>query len=245
MHQTGLLLIVLLYTTCNAQQFKAIVFTETAGYHHKSIPAGVAAIEKLSEKHFFEMEWRVKSENVFSDEKLADVDVLIFLNTSGDILTDEEKDIFKKFIQSGKGFAGIHCASCTETNWEWYTQLVGRVFEFHPRIQTGKLLTLDRRFPGMELIPDNWHWTDEWYHFGDEKASDLSYLLRVDEASYESITKTGDPISDFHPISWYHQFDGGRSFYTALGHMPSSYQDDIFLSHIYGGIYWSATGSKP
>jgi len=45
-----------------------------------------------------------------------------------------------------------------------------------------------------------------------------------------------------HPISWYQQVDGGRSFYTALGHLPATYGDERFQHHLFGGIYWAATG---
>jgi hypothetical protein len=60
--------------------------------------------------------------------------------------------------------------------------------------------------------------------------------------------KTGKGIADVfdgrirHPIAWYHTFEGGRSFVTALGHMPELYRDKTFLDHLYGGIYWAATG---
>lgn len=232
----------------SAQQFKAIVFTKAVNYHHTSISDGVAALEKLSKKHYFSLEWEEVSKKIFNDEKLADVDVVIFLNTSGDVLNEAEQEAFKKFIQSGKGYVGIHGASSTEINWEWYTRLVGRIFHVHPQIQTGKLNVNDRNFPGMESLPDNWYWTEEWYEFGEEKVEGLNYLLTVDESTFDTKvrwdTKSGDGMGDFHPIAWYHEFDGGRSFYTSLGHVSEGYEDTYFLSHIYGGIYWAAKGGK-
>jgi len=229
-----------------AQQFKAMVFTETHVYHHQSIPAGIKALEKLSAKHHFDLEWQELSHYIFKEEILKDVDLLIFLNTSGDVLDENEQQVFKKFIQSGKGFIGIHCASSTEDDWDWYTQLVGRMFHVHPQIQTGLLKVEDRNFPGMERLPDSWYWTEEWYEFGEEKADDLNYLLTLDESTIETEvdwgTKKGDGMGEFHPIAWYHEYDGGRSFYTSLGHLSSSYEDPLFMAHIYGGIFWAATG---
>lgn len=192
------------------------------------------------------MEWEGLSQKIFYDEKLADLDVIIFLNTSGDVLNEEEQEAFKRFIRSGKGYVGIHGASSTEDDWEWYTKLVGRMFHVHPQIQTARMNIYHRNFPGMETLPDSWLWTDEWYEFGEEKVDDLTYLITVDESTFDTKVrwevKSGDGMGDFHPLAWYHDFEGGRSFYTALGHLPKSYEDDYFLAHIYGGIYWAATG---
>jgi len=241
---TPLLLLLVLHGL--GQQFKAVVFTETAVYHHTSIPSGIAALKQLSEKHFFSLEWQELSQNIFNDKKLSSVDLLIFLNTSGEVLNDDERKAFQKFIRSGKGFVGIHCASSTENEWDWYTQLVGRMFHVHPQIQSGTINTINRNFPGTETLPENWLWTEEWYEFGEEKVDNLNYLLIVDEQTFDTKVrwevKSGDGMGDFHPIAWYHEFDGGRSFYTGLGHLEASYSDDYFLAHLYGGIYWAATG---
>ena len=128
----------------------------------------------------------------------------------------------------------------------WYNQLVGRMFHIHPAIQTARIKVLDRKFPGFERMPDDMLWTDEWYEFGEEKVKGLNYILSVDESTYDPkadwgrVAGTGN--GSFHPVAWYHTFDGGRAFYTALGHLPSKYRDETFRDHLYGGIYWAATG---
>lgn len=240
----AIMLVIPLWGT--AQQFNALLFTKTAAYHHTSIPAGVEGIRALSELHYFTFEWHEESSAVFNDEKLAAYDVVIFLNTSKDILNEEEQAAFERFIQAGKGFVGIHCASSTEYDWAWYNQLIGRMFTIHPKVQTGKLNVIDSQFPGMERMPASWYWTEEWYEFGEEKVEGLNYLLAVDEKTYAPKVKwsekSGEGMGDFHPIAWYHEFDGGRSFYTGLGHLAASYKDPIFLAHLYGGIWWAATG---
>ena len=95
-------------------------------------------------------------------------------------------------------------------------------------------------------MPESYLWTDELYEFGEEKVEGLNYLMTIDESYYEVQPAWGDKktegMGDFHPVAWYHEFDGGRSFYTAFGHMPQTYSDNMFLEHIYGGIYWAATG---
>lgn len=231
----------------NNQQFSVFLFTKTAGWHHQSINAGVTAIQKLSEFHHFELEWQEDASRI-NDKNLEKFDVIIFLNTTGDILNEEQQAAMERFIQSGKGFVGIHSAADTEYDWEWYTKLVGRMFHIHPAIQTGQISVLDNNFPGLEGMPEKMWWTEEWYEFGTEKISGLQYLLTVDEKTFDPKADWGDKkgqgMGAFHPLAWYHEYDGGRAFYTALGHQPSKYSDPLFLAHLYGGIYWAAKGKR-
>lgn len=241
-----LAILVLTATAAIAQpQFKALLFTKTAGWHHQSINEGVDAIRDLASRHQFQVDWEEMASR-FSDENLKKYDVIIFLSTTADVLNDEQQAAMERFIQSGKGFVGIHAASDTEYDWEWYTQLVGRMFVIHPANQTAKVTVEDRNFPGIERMPNSFLFTDEWYTFTEEKVEGLNYLLTIDEESYNAKadwgSKKSEGMGDFHPISWYHEFDGGRSFYTAMGHMPQTYEDRMFLEHLFGGIYWAATG---
>lgn len=233
----------------NSQQFRALLITKTRGWHHASINEGVAAMKELSVKHQFDLQWHQESSKI-TDQYLERFNVLIFLNTTGDIFTADEKNAIENFIRSGKGYVGVHAASDTEYDWEWYTRLVGRMFVIHPAIQTAKLRFTGKAFPGLHGFVDGQLWTEEWYTFSEEKVKGLEYILAVDESTYspaaESKAKNvkSAGMGAFHPVAWYHEFDGGRSFYTALGHMPTDYTDASFLSHLYGGIYWAATGKK-
>ncbi len=231
-----------------AQQFNVLVFSKTEGWHHDSIPAGVAAIEHLGKLHDFTVFWTEDANRVFNDKELAKYQVVVFLSTSGDILNAEQKAAFERFIRAGGGFVGIHSASDTEYGWTWYTKLVGRMFYIHPTIQTATVEVLDRNFPGMEYFPKRFLATDEWYQFQPAVADNLHYLLAVDETTYNPHAvwadqhKQGDGMGKFHPIAWYHTYDGGRSFYTAMGHLSATYGDPIFQHFLFGGIYWAATG---
>lgn len=245
----SIFLIIISFVSFNSpifsQQFNALLFTKTNGYHHESIIEGVSVVRQLAKEHYFTLEWHENAE-VFNDQKLEEFDLIIFLSTSGNILNDNQKNAFVKFIQSGKGFVGIHSASNTEEEWDWYTKMIGRIFHIHPDIQTGELSVHDSNFPGMERMPKSFYWTDEWYEFTEEKIEGINYLLTVDENTYNPIAewddREGSGMGEFHPISWYHEYDGGRAFYTSLGHMPATYNDILFQQHIYGGIYWAATG---
>jgi uncharacterized protein len=227
------------------KQFKALLVTTTRGWHHESLHSGVLAINDLAVKNFFDVVvWQ--DPKGFTDKYLEQFQVVIFLSTTGDIFDSTQQKVMERFIQSGKGFVGIHSASDTEYDWDWYTKLVGRMFVTHPPIQTAQLNVLDAGFPGLQGFAGNKLWTDEWYEFSPEKISGLNYILAVDESTYNPKVQSGDKkgMGKFHPLAWYHNYDGGRSFYTALGHLPAIYSDPAFLNHLYAGIFWAATGKK-
>jgi len=234
-------------TMAQQKQFKVLMVTTTRGWHHESLHAGVLAIQELGRRNFFDaVLW--EDPRGFTDQYLAQFQVVIFLNTTGDIFDSAQQKVMERFIQSGKGFVGIHSASDTEYDWEWYTKLVGRMFHIHPVIQTARLTVLDPGFPGLQGFTGNKLWTDEWYEFGAEKISGLNYILSVDETSYNPNVQWGDKkgmgMGKLHPVAWYHDYDGGRSFYLALGHLPTCFSDAAYLNLLYAGIYWAATGKK-
>jgi len=242
----ALLLLIVSAACANAQQFKVLLFTKTAGFHHQSIHEGVDGIRNLASRHNFTVDWQ-ENASVFNEKQLKDYAAVIFLNTTGDVLNDEQQAAFEKFIQSGKGWVGIHAAADTEYEWPWYTKMVGMMFKIHPAQQTAYLDVVDSNFPGLERFPKRMLWTDEWYEYQKPyKANDLNFLIGLDEKTYDAKTKWGDNegkgMGDFHPMAWYHKYDGGRAFYTGLGHIGLVYSDQLFLDHLYGGIYWAATG---
>jgi type 1 glutamine amidotransferase len=234
-------------TLAQSKQFKALLVTTTRGWHHEALHSGVLAIQQMAVKNFFDVVlW--EDPNGFTDKYLEQFQVIIFLHTTGDIFDSTQQKVMERFIRSGKGYVGIHSASDTEYDWDWYTKLVGRMFHIHPAIQTAKLTIVDPAFPGLQGFSGNKLWTDEWYEFGPEKISGLNYILAVDESSYSPKVqwkdKKGEGMGKLHPVAWYHDFDGGRAFYTALGHVPVIFSDPAFLNHLYAGIFWAATGKK-
>lgn len=232
--------------TASAAQFKALLVSKTDGWHHDSGSAGVVALQELAELHHFEIFWSNDTGRVMNDKFLADYDVVIFLLTTGDVLDQDQQGALERFVQSGKGFVGIHSAADTEYEWDWYTKMVGHMFHIHPAIQTASLEVVNPNFPGMDRFAKRFIFTDEWYEFDAPRSDNLEYLLKLDIASFDPAAKWGakesDATIDFRPVSWAQHYDGGRAFYTAMGHMASTYQDDNFLHHIYGGIFWAATG---
>jgi hypothetical protein len=178
---------VLIQPKASAQnkQFKALLVTTTNGWHHESLHYGVVALKELAIRNYFDITL-FENPNGFTDKYLEQFQVIIFLSTTGNILDSAQQKVMERFIKSGKGYVGIHSASDTEYDWEWYTKLVGRMFHIHPVIQTAKLNILDATFPGLQGFANNKLWTDEWYEFGPEKIAGLNYVLAVDESTYDA-----------------------------------------------------------
>lgn len=217
-------------------QFKALVFSKTKGFRHQSIPDGVVALKKLARDNVFQI-YTTEDEDFITDKNLDSFDVIILMSTTGTIFNSEQKRSIEKFVQSGKGIVGIHSATDTEYEWEWYTKLIGAQFLNHPHQQTLKLNVVDRNHPATYHLPESWVWSDEIYAFKNFN-KDVNVLITADERTYDA----KDGMGDFHPISWTNEYDGGRMFYTALGHTDWVFQDDNFMKHILGGIWWAAKG---
>lgn len=235
--------------TLSAQQFKALLVVQTAGWQHESTFRAIPALEKMATRHDFQLDLKQRATPV-NDDQLKQYDVVIFVNTTGDIFNDDEQAAMERYLQSGRGWVGVHAASDTEYDWKWYTDMVGHMFKIHPPVQTAMLDVHDNTFPGLEDWPKRKMWTDEYYEYLDgTKRPGLNYLITVDESTYDVNAQWGNDKKatghgDFHPISWYHDYDGGRAWYTNLGHVPAVFEDPAFLQHLYGGLWWAAKGRK-
>jgi uncharacterized protein len=246
MPQTKFLLVILLglcfmtpvVIAQNGPQFSVLVFSKTKGFRHQSIPDGVVALKKLARDNIFDL-YSTEDEAFITDKNLARFDVIILLSTTGTIFDENQKKSIQKFVQSGKGIVGIHSATDTEYDWPWYTELIGAQFLNHPHQQTLRLNVIDQNHPATYHLPEKWVWSDEIYGFKNFNPK-VRVLITADESSYDA----GQGMGDFHPIAWTNEFDGGRIFYTALGHTDWAFLNPDFMKHLLGGIWWSAKGKK-
>jgi type 1 glutamine amidotransferase len=216
---------------------KVLIFSKTAGFHHNSIAAGIPAIIKLGQENNFDVDTTTNSAK-FTTENLKQYAAVIFLSTTGNVLDDEQQKAFQQYIHSGHGFVGVHAATDTEYDWPWYGDLVGAYFKSHPKQQEAVLHIVDRDFIATKHLPIEWKRFDEWYNYK-YIAKGLHVLITIDEKSY-----TGGENGDNHPMAWYHKYDGGRAFYTELGHTDESYSDPLYLQHLLGGIKYAMGKAK-
>jgi type 1 glutamine amidotransferase len=232
------------------KRFSALIFSKTAAFRHtECIPQGTLAIAQLGARHGFEVD-ATENAAMFTDENLAKYDVVIFLCTTGDVLNADQQAAFERYIRAGGGYAGIHSASDTEYDWAWYGGLVGAYFRDHPGVagvndqfQTATMTVEDRHTAATRRLGNTWTREEEWYNFRTNPRDDVHVLLSVDESTYDprgySVPGGSPPMGD-HPISWCQPYDGGRSFYTALGHRGTYWEEPLLLSHVLGGIEMAA-----
>ncbi len=224
-------------STADAKNKKILVFCKTAGFHHDAIKEGIAAIQKLGAENKIDVDTTINSEK-FTEANLKQYSAVVFLSTTGDVLNDAQQEAFKNYINKGGNFVGVHAATDTEYDWKWYGNMVGAYFGSHPSQQMAKLNVTDRTHISTKHLPEVWSRKDEWYNFK-WLADDLKFLIFIDETSYDP----GNGKMGKHPMAWYHDYDGGRAFYTELGHTAESYTDPLYLQHLLGGIKY-AIGSK-
>ncbi|MFJ9815649.1 ThuA domain-containing protein [Streptomyces sp. NPDC101151] len=213
---------------------RLLVYTRTTDYRHDSIPDAVDAIRGLGE---FTVE---HSEDAADPERpLGGFAAVVFLSTSGDVLTPAGRERLAEYVESGGGFVGVHAAACTEYGWPYYGELLGARFERHPEYQPGKVVVEDPGHPATRHLPPVWEFTDEWYDFRSSPRGRVRVLLRADEASYE-----GGGMGTDHPLAWCRRKGSGRVFYTGLGHAADAYRDADFTAHLGGGIAWAVRLSE-
>jgi type 1 glutamine amidotransferase len=230
--------IILMGSFAPPKKKKILVFSKTSSYRHKeSIVAGKKYIMELGSKNKFGVDTTENADD-FTPENLKKYAAVVFLCTTGNVLNDQQQLAFEQYIRNGGGYVGTHSSADTEYDWPWFGELNGAYFKNHPRPQEAIFNVVDQNNIATAHLPKVWKRSDELYNFK-WIGTDLHILITIDENSY-----TGGANGDDHPMAWYHDFDGGRAFYTALGHDNKSWEDPLYLQHVLGGIKY-AMGEKP
>ncbi|KJD31280.1 Crp/Fnr family transcriptional regulator [Tamlana nanhaiensis] len=226
-----LLIVVTLFSGVFCAQEKVLVFSKTDGFRHKSIEIGVKTIENLGKSNHFEVH-HTEDATLFNTKNLTQYQLVVFLNTTKNVFNENEQTAFKTYINNGGSFLGVHAATDTEFDWPWYNQLVGAYFLDHPEKCNATINVVNTTHPSTKHLKSTWSVYDEWYNF--KNISDaITVVLTLDESSYK-----GGKNGGFHPIAWYQEFDGGRMFYTGLGHTSEMYGNADFQQHLLGGIFY-------
>ena len=228
----GLVVLCFLNVACSAQEKpKVLIFSKTVEMRHKSIEPGIESIKKLGAENDFVVHATEDDNELITT--MDNYDVLIFLSTTGNILTDDQQLKFEQYIKNGGGFVGIHAASDTEYEWPWYGKMVGAYFSNHPEQQEATMKVINDEHPATSFLGKEWRLFEEWYNFRDFNP-EIEVLMNLDENSY-----TGGKNGEHHPISWYHDYEGGKVFYTGIGHRVDTFNNPLFLKHILGGILYA------
>jgi type 1 glutamine amidotransferase len=217
-----------------ADPYEVLVFSRTTGFRHDSIPAGIRAIRDLGAANGFTVTG-TEDATAFTDGTLERVQAVVFLNTTGDVLSPTQQAAFEEYVRAGGGYVGVHSAADTEQDWPFYGELVGARFASHPAVQPLTVTSVDRAHAATASLPRVWPTTDEPYDFRTNPRTAARILSTLDESTY-----TGGRMGADHPITWCKSLDGGRSFYTGLGHTSEQYTDTDFRGVLLGGIRYAA-----
>jgi uncharacterized protein len=233
-----------------AAEKKVLVYTRNfvstgKGYVHDNIRSSVEAIQKMGRENHFAVDVS-EDPKVFTDENLKQYAALVFSNSNNEAFeNDAQREAFHRYLRGGGGFVGIHSASGSERKWPYYWEVLGGKFLRHPPLQKFTVQVADPHHPATKDLPATFEWTDECY-IHDHLAKDIHPLLTVDPTTLKDSKKNAGALNALGksmPLAWCHTFDGGREFYTALGHKKEHYADPLLTKHILGGILW-AMGEK-
>ncbi|MFY0607783.1 MAG: ThuA domain-containing protein [Cyclobacteriaceae bacterium] len=241
-HTISACLLGIIILSCTAQnqsdsdEINILVFSKTGGFRHKNINEGIASLREISNQNGWKL---IASENAgfFTSDSLNEIDVVIFLNTTGDILAGDQEEAFERYIRNGGGFVGIHAAADTEYEWPFYQEMICAQFASHPKTQEARLVVKqDSKHPSIGHLDDEWIVTDEWYYFKEPLKAHAKILIELDES-----TITGkEPTGQVHPITWSHEEFGGRVIYTGIGHTKAQFSNPVYLEHLTRSINWAA-----
>ena len=225
---------------------RVLIFTKNGkGYVHENIPFSIAAWQKMGAANKFTTDTSTNAA-LFTDANLQQYDAIIFSNTNNDVFdTDAQRLAFRRYMQAGGGFMGVHSASGTERNWKWFKLMLGATFLRHPPFQSFTVHVLDKDHPSTKNLPPSWGTQDECYYFKEINPS--VQVLLVSDISQIKEEKNAKPdiFGNRYPAAWCHEFDGGRSWYTALGHDKTDYENPVYLTHILEGLKWVCDKPRP
>ncbi|MEH1167415.1 ThuA domain-containing protein [Micromonospora sp. CPCC 205539] len=225
-----------------AAPFRALLFSETAGYRHDSIPDGIAMFNDLAAQNGFTV---VHSEDsaVFTAANLATFDVVVMFQTSGMVWdNDAQRQALQSYVAGGGGIAAIHNATDMgiESAFGWWDDLVNagaHMPEHSPGVLAGTAHVADKVHPSTTGLPDRWQRSEEWYNFDKNPRGDVHVLVTADESTYNP---GGSAMGADHPISWCRNVGASRVWTTAMGHAKASYTEAFFRQHVLGGVQWAA-----
>lgn len=218
-----------------------LIISKTNGYRHDSIAQAVPAVEALVKARGWSS-FATENAAVFNPDQLAQFDVIIFANASGDIYTPDQRAAFQAWIAKGGGFVGLHSAG-DGSHPDWFVKMRGNgQFTGHPggtdQFQPGNVVVTDRSHPATRALPERWRWTDEYYSWDAPPAADAHILARLDEAGMRLEPKL--QMGDDHALVWWRCEGRARIFYSALGHKAEAWSDPAHLKMLDGAIAWAA-----
>ncbi len=237
----------------NLWEQSVLLFSKTNAFRHgDAIEASIPAFQQMADENGWAI-FVTDNGAVFNPEQLEQFEVVIWNNTSGKVLNPGQREHFRKYLENGGGFVGIHAAGDNSHQWDWYEdEVIGARFShhpLHPQFQEG-YLTLEAESEDSTLteeLPESWTREDEWYNFyNNPREGGFNILYRLDGSKIKPSGNIPILASDKdwgmgedHPIVWYNSVGEGRTFYSAMGHQGSAFQEPDHLQMLENAIRWA------
>jgi uncharacterized protein len=238
----------------NKAKVRLLLFEKMTGFRDSpSVEAANAMFRAMAKQNGWALAVTDKG-GAMRPSVLKQFDAVIWNNVSGDVLTLTQRKAFRRYVEDGGGFLGVHGSAGDPIYfWDWYPDtLIGARFIGHPmnpQFQDAKVVVeTNPAGLGASLMP-GWTMNDEWYSFA--KSARLTggrVIASLDEKSYDpGGSRFGnEPLAmgADHPIAWTRCVGKGRSFYSAIGHRPETYSDTNHQKLLHEGILWAADRTK-
>ena len=233
----------------NWKKVNVLVYTKNGkGYVHDNIPSAVACLQQFGKKYGFRVDTSSNT-SVMTESNLKQYTMLIFPSTNNDVFdNDEQRLAFRRYLEAGGGFVGIHSVTGTERNWKWFKMMLGGTFSWHAKFQKFNVKIIDPSHPSVQGLPNTWSKGDEFY-FAKElypgpkvlMAHDITSLDTTDATQKANIIKNAGGYAELYPSVWTYDFDGGHTWVTTLGHDKKDYSDPLYMQHLLQGIRYVAS----
>lgn len=227
-----------------------LLFSKTTGFRHSaSIDASKPVIQALAKKNNWYV-YETEEGGVFNAEQLAKFSAVIFNNSTGEVVNDEQKRALEQYVENGGSLLGIHGAGDDSHHWDWYEQhLMGAKFSHHPinpQFQLAEILLEPQKDSLFSSLPQKWSHSDEWYVFFEnprKKGFNIVYSINGDAINPSGnilfVTSKNFGMGKDHPVAWYKQTGKGKTFYTSMGHSETAWQNENFVKLIENAIQWT------
>lgn len=237
-------------TSKSAPPLKVLLFSGTGWYRHPEVPSINGWLVRLGAEHNIEFDVSETGKDI-SARNLEKYDVVLLNNANmlDKVLDEKQRDAFQTWYRAGHGIVALHAVLVHQEGWPWLMNLGGCDFNSDSEFLKAKVVVdpAAKNHPAVKGHGTEFWYTADWTNHTRSVAGlpGVRVLLRVDESTFEPVrdyfkTRGGKPMGDDHPVCWTRELEGGRFFYTELGHDVRSLDTPFGRQHIVESIRWAA-----
>lgn len=228
---------------------RVLVFSGTGWYRHPEIPKINGWLVRTLTGAGFTVDVSETPKDITS-QRLAEYDVLVMNNSNelNTLLDEPQRRAITEWYKQGRGLVALHAALVHQTEWKWFNELAGCDFNSDSDFLPAKVVVdpANQDHPAVKGNGAEFTYSADWTNHDRIVTGlpGLKVLLRVDETTFEPVrdyfkARGGKAMGKDHPIAWIRNHDGGRFFYTELGHDVRSLDTKFGKQHVIEGVRWA------